>query len=167
MSIRRSIARIEARSPVVPGMAEQLILDLAQPERPTFVNFVAGANGEALAALSALAAGTSQETGLLLWGAHGAGKSHLLAACATRARDAGRLVLQCASPRELPHDDDIRTSCLAVIDAVDTADASITPGRSLLPNTMGRSCAPVARITRLARIFHISSRVPLRCDTGR
>lgn len=105
-------------------MAEQLILDLAQPERPTFVNFVAGANGEALAALSALAAGTSQETGLLLWGAHGAGKSHLLAACATRARDAGRLVLQCASPRELPHDDDIRTSCLAVIDAVDTADAS-------------------------------------------
>lgn len=107
-----------------PRMAEQLILDLAQPEPPTFTNFVAGANREALAALRALAAGTSRETGVLLWGAHGAGKSHLLEACAIGAHDAGRPVLRYPSPRELGDDADLTPSVLVVVDAVDTADAN-------------------------------------------
>jgi DnaA family protein len=102
---------------------EQLVLDLAHAEPPTFANFVAGANREALAALSGLAASLSNETGVLLWGAHGAGKSHLLAACAARARKEGRPVLQCASPRELAEDDVMAPSTLLVVDAVDTADA--------------------------------------------
>jgi DnaA-homolog protein len=104
-------------------MNEQLILDLAQPEPPTFANFVAGANREALAALAALASGTSRDAGLLLWGAHGAGKSHLLDACAGAARALGRPVVRCASPRELPGDDEIAASTLLVVDAVDSADA--------------------------------------------
>jgi DnaA-homolog protein len=103
-------------------MNEQLILDLARPEPPTFANFVAGANREALAALAALASGTSRETGVLLWGAHGAGKSHLLDACAHAARAAMRSVVRCASPRELPHAD-VAPGSLLVVDAVDGADA--------------------------------------------
>jgi len=110
-------------------MSEQLILDLAQPEPPRFANFVAGANREALAALSALAAGTSPHTGLLLWGARGTGKSHLLEACSAAAREAGRTVLRCASPQALPADGDVLAgSTLLVVDAVDTADA-IAQGR--------------------------------------
>jgi len=104
-------------------MNEQLILDLAQPEPPTFANFVAGANREALAALAALASGTSRDAGLLLWGAHGAGKSHLLDACAGAARALRRPVVRCASPRELPVDDAIAPSTLLVVDTVDSADA--------------------------------------------
>jgi len=105
-------------------MSEQLILDLAQPEPPTFANFVPGVNREALAALSALAAGTSRETGLLLWGAHGAGKSHLVDACAVAAEAAGRPVVRCASPAALPRHDDVAAAMLLVVDAVDTADAN-------------------------------------------
>lgn len=101
---------------------EQLVLELAQPEPPTFANFVIGTNGEALAALRPLAAGTSRESGLLLWGAQGAGKSHLLAACAADARAAARPVIRCDSPAALPRDDDLAASTLLVVDAIDTAD---------------------------------------------
>ncbi len=104
-------------------MGEQLVLDLAQPEPPTFANFVAAGNREALAALTALAAGTSRETGVLLWGAPGAGKSHLLAGCAAASRANARPVMQCASPPELPATDDLARGTLVVIDAADTADA--------------------------------------------
>lgn len=106
-----------------PRPGEQLILDLAQPEPPTFANFVAGANGEAIAAVAALAAGTSTESGLLLWGARGAGKSHLLEACAFDAHAAGRPVIRCTSPRDLPAGDELAAATLLVVDAVDAADA--------------------------------------------
>ena len=69
-------------------MTQQFVLDLARPEPPSFDNFVTGANAEPMAALVALAAGTSPETGILLWGAPGAGKSHLLRATAQRASTA-------------------------------------------------------------------------------
>lgn len=103
-------------------MSEQLILDLARPEPPTFANFVAGANREAVAAIEALAGGGSREAGVLLWGAEGAGKSHLLHAAATAAQRT-RTVLYCASPRDVP----VGTpdaSALLVVDAIDAAAAS-------------------------------------------
>lgn len=104
-------------------MSEQLILELAQPEPPTFANFVAGANGEALAALVALAAGTSSHSGILLWGAPGAGKSHLLRAAASAADTALRPTIYCATPRDAPRPDDIPPAALVIVDAVDAADA--------------------------------------------
>jgi DnaA family protein len=102
-------------------LSEQLILDLARPEPPAFANFVAGANGEAVAAVEALAAGGSRETGVLLWGAGGAGKSHLLCAAATAAQGL-RPVIYCASPRDVPVAA-ADASALLVVDAVDQADA--------------------------------------------
>ena len=59
----------------------QLTLDLAPPAAPTLDNFVAGANGEALAALRAVAAGGGAQF-IHLWGSLGCGRSHLLAALA-------------------------------------------------------------------------------------
>jgi DnaA-homolog protein len=102
-------------------MSEQLVLDLARAEPPTFANFVGDANREALAALAALAAGTSRETGILLWGAPGAGKSHLLQATALAADDAVlHPVIYCATPGDLPSDDETPPALL-VVDAVDGA----------------------------------------------
>lgn len=113
-----------AERPRISGtVAEQLVLDLSHPEPASFANFVAAGNREAVAALVALATGNTRETGVLLWGAPGAGKSHLLAACAAAAREAGRRVIACTSPQVLP-EADISSSALLVVDAVDGADAA-------------------------------------------
>jgi DnaA family protein len=60
----------------------QLTLDLLQPLQPSLDNFVAGRNGEALAALRALAEHRLAERIVYLWGTQGSGRSHLLSALA-------------------------------------------------------------------------------------
>lgn len=60
-------------------MTGQLILELAPPAPPTFENFAVGANGAALAAVRAAAAGAGERV-VYLWGDPGSGRSHLLAA---------------------------------------------------------------------------------------
>ena len=102
-------------------MSEQFVLDLARPEPPTFENFVAGGNREPLAAVSAVARGDSREGGVLLWGARGAGKSHLLQASATLAATL-RPVLACAGAADVPAAADLPPSALLIVDAIDEAD---------------------------------------------
>ncbi|RTZ44711.1 DnaA regulatory inactivator Hda [Candidimonas sp. SYP-B2681] len=60
-------------------MTQQLILDLLPPSAPSLDNFVVGENAAALDALRHWKGGRA----IYLWGAHGAGRSHLLRACAT------------------------------------------------------------------------------------
>jgi DnaA-homolog protein len=100
----------------------QLILDLAQPEPPTLQNFVVGANGEAVAAVRALAHANLPHPGLLLWGAPGGGKSHLVQAAIGNVRAAGRSVIVCGATIEAPEPTDA-PNALLVIDDVDAADA--------------------------------------------
>ena len=57
---------------------QQLTLDIVQPLRPSFDNFVVGRNAEAVASLRGLAAGG--ERFAYLWGTDGCGRSHLLQA---------------------------------------------------------------------------------------
>lgn len=99
---------------------EQLAFELAAPEPPSFANFVAGRNGEAVEALVRLARGAAPATGLLLWGAAGAGRSHLLQA-AVAAAGALRPALYCpqaaGAPMEPPD-----AGALVAVDDVDTAD---------------------------------------------
>jgi DnaA family protein len=99
---------------------EQFVLDLARPEPPSFDNFVAGANGEPIAAVRALCTSALPENGILLWGARGAGKSHLLRAAAALAA-AVRPVIDCATPRDAPSMANVPPMALVVIDALDSA----------------------------------------------
>jgi DnaA family protein len=59
--------------------AQQLALGLLQPRRQALDNFVAGANGPALAAAHDLARGLGPQF-LYLWGPPGCGRTHLLTA---------------------------------------------------------------------------------------
>lgn len=62
-------------------MNRQLLLDVLPAPAPSLNNFIAGPNGEALAAARALAAGRA----IYLWGPAGCGRSHLLRGLASRA----------------------------------------------------------------------------------
>jgi len=65
---------------------EQLTFELAPIEPPSFANFLAGPNVEAVTALRQLARGEVRETGILVWGATGSGRTHLLRAVVAAAQ---------------------------------------------------------------------------------
>ena len=65
----------------------QLLLDIAPDGQPTLDNFVVGRNLELLAALRHALAGDGSERSFYLWGEPGSGKSHLLQACVSAARE--------------------------------------------------------------------------------
>ncbi|MEP7063917.1 MAG: DnaA regulatory inactivator Hda [Betaproteobacteria bacterium] len=99
-------------------MVEQLVLVLVEEEPPTFANFVAGPNAEAIAALTRTA--TSGGDAIALWGAEGSGKTHLLRAFVATAAAAGRTSHYVASAADIDSATDAH--CIAV-DDVDRADA--------------------------------------------
>jgi DnaA family protein len=66
-------------------VAEQLTFELAGMPPATFATFAAGPNAEAVQMLLRIASRDAVETGVVLWGAGGAGKTHLLRAAASRS----------------------------------------------------------------------------------
>ena len=115
-------------------VTQQLVLDLGRPEPPSFDNFVVGSNAEPIAALAALAAGTSRENGVLLWGAPGAGKSHLLRATAARAA-ASRPIVECVTPADIAAAS-VPDAALVIVDSIDTADPLAQGGLFTLLNEL-------------------------------
>ena len=71
----------------------QLALDITAPPVPTFGNFIAGRNAEAIAHLRAAAAGAGERF-VYLWGEAGCGRTHLLRAAALAA-GAGAFYVAC------------------------------------------------------------------------
>ncbi len=104
-------------------MTEQLVFDLAAPEPPSFDNFLPVGNVEALAVLKAMAAGQVGETGIMLWGPPGAGKTHLLRAAVATVEERGRKTVFIADPNGiLAHEPDVPDRHdLVAIDAIDRA----------------------------------------------
>jgi DnaA family protein len=101
---------------------EQLIFELAAPEPQSFANFLPGRNQEAVAALARLVAGDIAETGIVLWGGPGVGKSHLL--CASIGAAANRRpALYCADCAAVPADPP-GPRALVAVDGIDRADAA-------------------------------------------
>ena len=119
-------------------MAEQLVLELAKAEPPSFANFVTGPNAEAVALLRRFAHAEVAETGLVLWGAAGSGKSHLLQAVVSAARLRGLVALHCASPGEVP-DPGTQASAMIAVDNVETADPTEQGRLFTLFNTLAAS----------------------------
>src|SRR4030095_6011493 len=107
---------------------EQLVFELAPPEPPSFSNFVEGRKGEAGARLAAVSRGEAREASIVLWGAPGGGRSHLLrAAVSASARPAVYVATPAGLPEEL-----VDGPALMAVDDVDTADAT-AQGRLFTP----------------------------------
>lgn len=60
---------------------QQLLLDIQPPPAPSFDNFIAGSNQEAIANLQAAINGSAPSNFIYLWGESGSGKTHLLNVC--------------------------------------------------------------------------------------
>jgi DnaA family protein len=103
---------------------EQLIFELAPAEPPRLANFLPGRNAELVALLPRFITGDVNETGLLLWGEAGAGKTHLLQAAIASARERGIAARWVAQPAELASTPVDSGDALVAIDRVDTADAA-------------------------------------------
>jgi DnaA family protein len=98
----------------------QLVLDLGPPPPPTFANFVAGDNGEALEAMRALAAppAVAGPRFVYLWGPLASGRSHLLQALVDAVPGARRLGPD-APEDAFVHDAQVRLWAIDDCDALD------------------------------------------------
>ena len=129
-------------------MAEQLTFELHDAPPATLETFVAGPNAEVVDVLARVARHEIGD-GIVLWGAQGGGKTHLLLAVVAAARANGREAHCLVDPA---HVDDlaIGAGALVAVDRVDTADARAEAGLFTLYNTL------VARGGQLV----VASRVP-------
>jgi DnaA family protein len=105
------------------ALMEQLVFELAAPEPPSFENFLPGRNAEVVAAVARFAAAEVAEAGMLLWGAAGAGKTHLLRAAINSVGRRGLAALYCPTPDVLEGADAGALAAQALI-AVDDIDAA-------------------------------------------
>ncbi len=107
-------------------MTEQLVFELAAPEPPSFGNFLPGRNAEALAAVQALASGALAETCVVIWGAPGAGKTHLLRSAVSAVEARGGLAVYLADPGALSGVDpeQAATWTLVAVDSLEFASAA-------------------------------------------
>lgn len=116
-------------------MPEQLTFDLAPPQAPSFDNYLPGANGELVDVLVRAARGALRETGVLVWGAPGSGKTHLLRAAADAAARGGRCARYFASGEPLP-DGAPDAGALIALDDVDGAPGAAQAALFTLYNAL-------------------------------
>ena len=117
----------------------QLILDLLPTEPPRLDNFVAGGNIETLTGLASWLAPENREISLLLWGATGSGKTHLLRASNAVYSDA-------ATDPDLAQIEHLHPA-----HAVDHVDALSEVGQIALFNLFNRLRAAGGRLLTAAR----------------
>ena len=101
---------------------EQLVFELAPPEPPRLSNFLPGRNGELVAALTRFASGAGSDPGFLIWGAPGAGKTHLLRAAMALATEHGVEAHFHEGPAAVDPDPAPNGASLVAIDRIDEAD---------------------------------------------
>ena len=102
-------------------MPEQLTFELAGAPPASFATFVSGPNAESVEAVIRIARHEALETGVVLWGNAGAGKSHLLRAAVALAHELGREAIFLPDAAQLV-DSAVAPSTLVAIDHVDRAN---------------------------------------------
>lgn len=127
----------------------QLLLNLLPTPAPSLDNFIVGANGEALAALTAWLAAPG-DTGFVLWGEAGSGRSHLLQAVGADYLDAAQDPALAALPAD---------SLFIAVDNVEQLDAD---GQIALFHAFNRLRADGGRL--LAAAAQAPSALALRED---
>ena len=134
----------------------QLILDLLPEAPPSFDNFVAGGNADALTGLAAWLAPENEEPSLLLWGESGSGKTHLLRASGACYNDA------CTNPALSGIDESTE------FHAVDNVEALNGEGQIALFNLFNRLRANSGRLLTAASQapLHLALREDLRTRLG-
>ena len=139
-------------------MAEQLTFELAGLPPATFATFVAGPNAEAVQTLVRVATRDAVETGIVVWGASGTGKTHLLHAVVALGAEHGRNAQFVAHPDdELPVGAS-RASLIAV-DCIDLASPEAQGRLFTLYNVLAASGGQLIAAASLP-----PARMPLRDD---
>jgi DnaA family protein len=130
---------------------EQLVFELAAPEPPSFENFLPGPNAEVVAAVARFAAGGAAETGLLLWGVSGAGKTHLLKAAVRAIGMRGLAATFCpeAAALEAADVDTLGAQALVAVDDIDAASAAAQAKAFTLYNVLKASGGHLLAASRL------------------
>ncbi|HEY1328666.1 MAG TPA: DnaA regulatory inactivator Hda [Casimicrobiaceae bacterium] len=139
-------------------MPEQLTFELAPPQAPSFDNFLPGANDEIVDALIRAARGALHETGVVLWGAGGCGKSHLLQALTHEAARAGRCARYVA-PADVVPAEPPGGGALVAVDDVENAAAQAQGALFTLYNALAATGGQLVVASALP-----PARLPLRDD---
>ena len=127
---------------------EQLVFELAPPEPPRLSNFLPGRNRELLAALGGFVKGAGSEPSFFVWGAPGAGKTHLLRAAVALAADSGLASRYCAQAALIDADTAVPGTGLVAIDRVDEADSAAAARVFTLYNALKQSGGRVLAASR-------------------
>jgi DnaA family protein len=127
---------------------EQLVFELAPPEPPRLSNFLPGRNRELLAALGSFVTGAGSEASFFVWGAPGAGKTHLLRAAVALAADSGLASRYCAEASLIDADVAVPDTGFVAIDRVDEADSAAAARVFTLYNALKQSGGRVVAASR-------------------
>lgn len=127
---------------------EQLVFELAPPEPPRLSNFLPGRNRELLAALRSLVVGAGAEASFFVWGAPGAGKTHLLQAAVALAAESGMTSRYYAQAASIDSDPAVPEGGLVAIDRVDEADAATAARVFTLYNALKQSGGRIVAASR-------------------
>ena len=150
--------------PICTADLEQLVFELAPPEPPRLSNFLPGRNRELLAALADFVQGAGAEASFFVWGAPGAGKTHLLRAAVALAAESGLASRYCAQPTLIDADSAVPETLVAV-DRVDEADAATAARIFTLYNALKQSGGRVLAASRTP-LAALSLREDLRTRLG-
>ncbi len=104
---------------------KQLVLNISPAPPPTFASFIIGKNQELCTLLQAMANGEYRERFVYLWGAPGAGKSHLLGAFATAAR--ARALVRLDRHATAPEISQVRGDEVVIFDDVHRLSSTVQP----------------------------------------
>jgi DnaA family protein len=141
----------------------QLLLDIAPDRQPTLDNFVEGRNLELVSVLRHALSGDSSERFFYVWGESGSGKSHLLRACMSAAREMKQSAVYVQG--SMPPDVAEMTAAVVAVDDVGRLDETAQIALFDLYNRM-RDSGAMLLVSGTESPLHLKLRDDLRTRLG-